>query len=91
MSVELIRKATCDRCGRECYNITETTFDEGVCEQVKVKRKHIVHNAYRYTEVAFRIFDSRFGESGETTFVLCDGCVDVLGKWLTPPTEEGGE
>ena len=87
MSVELIRKAVCDRCGKECYHIVEQTLNEHICEQYKIKRKRIVNNLYHYTEITLRGFDSRYGESEETTLVLCGGCVADLGEWLKRPPE----
>lgn len=82
MGVELIRKAVCDRCGKECSHITEKTIIQDVCEQYKIEKKRIVKNSYHYTEIALRGFDSRFGNSTEATFVLCGNCVKDLGEWL---------
>lgn len=88
MSVEIIRKAFCDRCGKACYNIEEKTISEEVCQQYQIKRTRIIHNFYHYTEIALRAFDSRFGEGEKTTLTLCGCCANDFGKWLTPPTEE---
>lgn len=87
MGVELIRKAVCDRCGKECYHIVEQTLNEYICEQYKIKTKRIVKSVYHYTEIALRGFDSVYGDSTEATLVLCGGCFDGLGEWLKRPPE----
>ena len=87
MGFELIRRAICDRCGTECYQIVERTIDEEVCQQYKIERKRILSNVYHYTEVKLRGFDNRFGESEETTFVLCGDCACDLGEWLKHPNK----
>ena len=89
MSVELIRKAVCDRCGKECYHITEKTINQDVCEQYKIERKRIVENIYHYTEMKLQGYDNRF-ECGSDSFILCGNCVDELGEWLkrTPQNDE---
>lgn len=89
MGVELIRKAVCDRCGRECSHIKEKTLHEDVAEQYDVKIKQFKTIAYHYTEMALRSFDSRFGDSTETAFVLCGHCVSELGEWLKNKEIEG--
>lgn len=82
MGVELIRKAVCDRCGKECYHITEKILNQDTCEQYKIERKRIVENIYYYTEVALTSYDSRF-ETGEPLKIcLCGNCVNALGEWL---------
>lgn len=82
MGVELIRKAVCDRCGKECYHIVETILNEETLEQYKVKRSRIVENIYHYTELSLRGYDSRFENNSETKIVLCGKCVNDLGDWL---------
>lgn len=89
MGVELIRKAVCDRCGKECSHIEEKILHEDVCEQYDVKVKQFETIAYHYNEMALRGFDSRFGDSTETTFVLCGDCVSKLCEWLKNKEIEG--
>ncbi len=89
MGVELIRKAVCDRCGRECSHIVEKTLHEEVVEQYGVKIKQFKTIAFHYTEMALRGFDSRFGDSTETTFILCGKCVSSLSEWLKNKEIEG--
>lgn len=89
MGVELIRKAVCDRCGRECSHVQEKTLHEEVAEQYDVKIKQFKVIAYHYTEMALRGFDSLFGDSTEATFVLCGQCVSELGEWLKNKEIEG--
>ena len=92
MGVELIRKAVCDRCGRECSHIEEKILDEKICEQYDVKIKQLMPLktiAFHYTEMSLRGCDSRFGDSAETTFILCGKCVSELGEWLKNKEIEG--
>lgn len=84
MGIELIRKAICDRCGKECYHIIEKTLSQEVCEQCKIERRRIVENIYRYTEMALTSFDSRFEVGEPMKIVLCGNCVNDLGEWLKP-------
>ena len=42
MGVELIRKAICDRCGKECSHTEEKTLHEDICEQYDIKEKQFV-------------------------------------------------
>lgn len=82
MGVEIIRKAVCDRCGKECSHIEERTLREDFCKQYDIKVKQLKTIAFHYTEMSLRGFDSRFGDSAETTFVLCGNCVSKLGEWM---------
>lgn len=82
MGIEIIRKAICDRCGKDCYSIQEKTIHEKICEDYDVKVKKFSDNIFHYTEMSLRGFDSRFGNSTETTIILCGECVSSLGEWL---------
>ena len=82
MGIELIRKAVCDRCGKACSHIEEKILHEDICEQYNIKIKQLERIAFHYTEMTLRGFDSRFGDSSETTLVLCGNCVSELGEWL---------
>ena len=82
MGIELIRKAVCDRCGKECYHITEKTLNQDTLEQYKIERKRIVENIYHYTEIALTTFDSRFEVGEPMKIVLCGNCVYDLGECL---------
>ena len=82
MGIELIRKAVCDRCGKECYHITEKTINQNVCEQYKIERRRIVENTYHYTEMALTSYDSRFETGEPMKIVLCGSCINDLGEWL---------
>lgn len=81
MGVELIRKAICDRCGKECSNIEEKTLHEDICEQYDIKVKQLVKNVFHYTEMTLQGFDNRF-ECRKNTIILCGECVDSLGEWM---------
>lgn len=81
--VEVIRKAVCDRCGKDCYSVTEQTFYEEFCQQYNIKKKRVQSNFYNYTEVSCKTFDSRFPEdSREITVVLCGECLNDFGEFL---------
>lgn len=82
MGVKIIRSAICDRCGKECSCIQEKIIKEKALEHYDIKTKVIAENVYHYTEVSLRGFDSHFGDSTETTFVLCGKCVSDLGDFL---------
>lgn len=82
MGVEIIRKAVCDRCGKECYSVQEKIIQQKICEDYDVRVKRFSDNIFHYTEMALRGFDSRFGDSTETTFILCGDCVSSLSDWL---------
>lgn len=86
MGVELIRKAMCDRCGKECYHLVENIISENAG-----KRKfRVTDNIYSYTEVALKCYDSRFETAEPLKIILCGSCIDELGKWITekPQKEE---
>ena len=89
MSVELIRKAACDRCGRECSHVEEKVLHEDVLEQYDVRTKVFKTIAFHYTEMKLQGYDNRF-ECGSDSFILCGNCVDELGEWLkrTPQNDE---
>lgn len=82
MGVKTIRSAICDRCGEKCSYVQEKTINEKALEHYDIKTKIITGNTYHYTEVSLRGFDSRFGDSTETTFVLCGDCVSKFGDFL---------
>ena len=84
MGIEIIRKAVCDRCGKECSCVQERTIHENVSKEYNIKVKQFSDNVFHYTEMALRGFDSRFGNSTETTIILCGECVSNLGEWLKP-------
>lgn len=90
MGVELIRKAVCDRCGRECSYIEEKTLHEEVCEHYDVKVNQFYNNKFHYTEMTLQGFDDRF-DCRKDTFILCGLCVFKLGKWLENKEIEEGE
>lgn len=77
-----IKKATCDRCGKECSHIVEKIFDEEACKLYNLKRKRIVENFYHYSEVSINQFDSRFEDSTPTNFTLCGECLSEFEEWL---------
>ena len=80
--VEIIRKATCDRCGKECYHIEETTFNETVTASYKELGKRINYYCFHYSTISCKTYDSRFGESEEAKVDLCGSCVSELEEWL---------
>lgn len=81
MGIELIRKAVCDRCGKECSHIKETILHEDVCKEYDIKTKQISQNVFRYTEITLQSFDTNF-EGKKDNIILCGECVDSLGEWL---------
>lgn len=76
MGEKLIRKVTCDRCGKSCSSYTERTIgiDDGV-------EKIFMNNSYSYTKMILQGFDSRF-ECQKSETVLCNECLNKLGEWL---------
>ena len=87
MGLELIRKAVCDRCGKECYHLVEN-----IISQNAGKRKfRVTNNIYSYTEIELKSYDSRFETAEPTKIILCGDCIGKLGEWLTQKTEEGAK
>lgn len=82
MGVEIIRKAVCDRCGKDCSCVREKIIHENNTEEFEEKIIRFSDNFFHYTEMALRGFDSRFGDSTETTIILCGECVSSLSDWL---------
>ena len=82
MGIETIRTAVCDRCEKECSSVQEKTISEKALEHYDIKTKIITENIYYYTEMSLRGFDSRFGDSTETTIILCGDCISSLSNWL---------
>ena len=82
MGIEIIRKAVCDRCGKECSCVQEKTINEKALEHYDIKTKVITENIYHYTVVSLRGFDSRFSDTTETKIILCGDCISSLSDWL---------
>lgn len=80
--VETIKKATCDRCGKECYHIEEKIFNKKITNPYTILGKSITKYCFHYSTISLKTHDSRYGESMGTEFDLCGSCVDELGDWL---------
>ena len=80
--VEYIRKATCDRCGKECSYVEEKILKEDICEQYNIKIKTFKTIAFHYTEMLLKSVDNRFNDDTETKIILCGCCTNDLSDWL---------
>lgn len=82
MGIEIIRKAICDRCGKDCSCVQEKTIHEKICEDYDLKVKRFSDNIFHYTEMSLRGFDNRFSDTTETKIILCGDCISSLSDWL---------
>ena len=82
MGLQIIKKATCDRCGRKCSHISETTYKQISDEAVDRNFKHIESFHFHFTELELNFCDDRFSETASAKTILCGECTESLKNWL---------
>ena len=82
MSVEIIRKAICYRCGKDCYEIMKgKTTDERTIDRY----------VYSFFELQSKFYSSIRPDSGGSFKVcLCGTCYYEFGEWLKNESQEVG-
>lgn len=82
MGVQLIRDATCDRCGKKCSHISEKIYKHIDDEVANRQLKHIESFHYHYNEIHIKFFDDRFPDTESASVVLCGDCMSLFSNWL---------
>ena len=82
MGLQIIKKATCDRCGRKCSHISEKTYKQISDEAADCNLKHIESFHYHYTQLEMNYCDDRFPEEASAEIILCGECTELFNVWL---------
>ena len=82
MGLQIIKKAVCDRCGRKCSYLSETTYKQIDDEVANCKFKYVEASHYHFTELELKFCDDRFPEESSAKTILCGECTESLKKWL---------
>lgn len=84
MGFEYIKRAICDKCGKECNYISESTSNKKGCSDLNLREEEKFEKIYSYVQVNMRGINDRLGRGKETIIVLCKQCANDLKKWATP-------
>ena len=82
MGLQIIKNATCDRCGRKCSHISERTYKQISNEAADCNLKHIESFHFHFTELELNFYDDRFPEESSAKTILCGECTESFSSWL---------
>ena len=82
MGVQLIRDATCDRCGKKCSHISEKIYKHIDNEVADCNLRRIESFHYHYTQLEMNFCNDRFPEKSSAEIILCGECTESFSDWL---------
>ena len=82
MGLQIIKDATCDRCGRKCSHISERIYKQIGDEAADCNLKHIESFHFHFTELELNFCDDRFPGNTSAKIILCEECTGSLKNWL---------
>lgn len=82
MGLQIIKDATCDRCGRKCSHISERIYKQLTNEVADCNLKHIESFHFHFTELELKFADDRFPRESPVKIILCGECTDSFSQWL---------